>query len=297
MILSRQIENTHPYIGRFAPTPSGPLHFGSIIAALGSYLQAKSHNGQWLLRIEDIDIPRVNNGATDKILYDLETLGLCWDGELILQNQREPSYQQALDQLADQNLTYPCACSRKEMISHRYDGKCRNGLPPDKTGRSLRIRTNNKRIYVHDSIQGEFSQTLENDIGDFIVNRADGIMAYHLAVIIDDAFQNVTEIVRGADLLGSTPRQIYLQKLLGFNTPEYCHLPVATGPHGKKISKQNHAPSVMSNKPVDILYDALSFLGQAPDSRLKQGSVDDIINWGTENWHLSNVPATMNVQI
>jgi len=289
--------DTHTYRGRFAPAPSGPLHFGSIIAALGSFLQARSQNGLWLIRIEDSDSFRTQSGAKENILKTLEALELHWDENIIVQSERESLYQQALNHLGNLDLLYPCICSRKETKGKPYNGQCRHGIPKNKQIRSTRLKTRNENIIFNDLIQGDFSQTLETDIGDFIVNRVDGITAYHLAVVVDDDCQHVSEVVRGADLLDSTPRQIYLQQLLGYKTPTYCHLPVATNSKGQKISKQNHAPATDINQPVLVLYKALQFLGQEPNFDLLNGKVGDIISWGIQNWDINKIPKQQEIKI
>ena len=278
------------YIGRFAPAPTGPLHFGSIIAALGSFLQARSQGGQWLIRIEDIDTLRIQPGAQDSILHTLDKLALHWDGEIIIQSQREFAYEETLVRLEQLELLYPCACTRKETKGKAYPGTCRMGIAMNKIANSTRIHTNDDPIEFNDLILGKFSQRVGSEIGDFIVRRADKMTAYHLAVVVDDAHQEITEIVRGADLLDSTPRQIYLQGLLGYETPNYCHLPIAANPFGEKISKQNHAPAVDHENLVAVLHEALKFLGQQPEPELLQATTDDIVDWGIKNWDISKVP-------
>ncbi|HSR61918.1 MAG TPA: tRNA glutamyl-Q(34) synthetase GluQRS [Gammaproteobacteria bacterium] len=281
---------TSCYIGRFAPSPSGPLHFGSVIAALGSFLQARSRGGQWLVRMEDIDIPRVQPGAADDILRTLEKLHLFWDGEVFYQSRGNAAYREAEALLESRQLLYPCACTRRDIQGQRYSGHCRNGLPPGKAGRSVRIKTTSEPVSFADRVQGVQWQNLQNETGDFIIRRADNITAYHLAVVVDDAWQGVTEIVRGNDLMDSTPRQIYLQELLGYPTPDYCHLPVAVNPDGRKISKQNHAPGVRTHSPSRVLHNALQFLGQGPDPALRDASIETVIDWGIKNWDLEKVP-------
>jgi len=261
---------TSEYRGRFAPTPSGPLHFGSIISALGSYLQAKSQSGKWLVRIEDIDKPRNQPGATENILHTLEALGLLWDEEVLIQSQRVSLYRDFLEQLNERGLVYPCICTRSQTKGIPYPGTCRSGINIKKKTRSLRLKTNVDITGFIDQVQGDFHQLLENDVGDFVLRRADGIIAYHLAVVVDDQLQGITGIVRGSDLLDSTPRQIYLQKLLGYTTPAYCHLPIATYNNGKKISKQNHAPGIDHTNATSVLFKALEFLGQQPAPPINQ---------------------------
>ena len=259
-------------IGRFAPSPSGPLHFGSLVAALASWLDARSAGGRWLVRIEDLDRPRVRPGAADEILRALERLGLTWDGEVVFQSRRLPLYEEALARLGD---TYLCGCTRREIADSAvslasdgaqvYPGTCRAGLAPGKTARALRVRTAGK-ISFQDRVLGELRQDLESEVGDFVLRRADGQFAYQLAVVVDDAAQGITDVVRGADLLESTPRQIYLQRLLGFTTPRYLHVPVAIDASGDKLSKHTGA------QPIDRsdLRRALRFLGQPPSETLEE---------------------------
>jgi glutamyl-Q tRNA(Asp) synthetase len=194
-------------------------------------------------------------------------------------------------------LTYGCACTRKEVVGERYAGTCRYGIQSDKQARSLRVRTNTEEIQFDDEIQGLYRQNIEDEVGDFIIRRGDGLTSYHLAVVADDAHQGVTEIVRGSDLLDSTPRQIYLQRLLDLPTPNYIHLPVATDTQGRKISKQNHAEAVSIDHPIPVLYNALKFLGQEPIKDLCDGDSDNIIQWGIDHWSLAKVPRCMTIEI
>ncbi|WP_083917556.1 tRNA glutamyl-Q(34) synthetase GluQRS [Uliginosibacterium gangwonense] len=287
-----------PCIGRFAPSPTGPLHFGSLVAALGSCLEARHQGGQWLLRIEDVDAPRTIPGATDAILHQLEALGFCWDGEVVYQSQRLALYQQALDQLIASRKAFPCACTRRELAdstlapdgSRRYPGTCRDGLRPEQQARAWRLRTEPGLITWEDAIQGVQQEDVFRDVGDFVLLRADGQYAYQLAVVVDDALQGVTHVVRGADLLGSTARQIFLHKALGLAVPAYTHLPVATNAAGEKLSKQTLAQAVDTQAPVSSLYMALCFLGQHPPADLAQASLPDIWAWSHTNWSQIKVP-------
>ena len=283
------------YIGRFAPTPSGPLHFGSIIAALGSYLQARTHHGDWLVRIEDIDQPRAKPGADKKILEQLERLGMYWDDQVVYQSSRTTLYQSALEKLDSENLVFPCSCTRKDVLNKPYPGTCRKTTSNNKTNPSYRLITNNKLIKIKDKLQGVYSQRLETDVGDFIIKRADGLFAYHLAVVVDDAEQGVTEIVRGNDLLDSTPCQIYLQQLLGLSTPDYLHLPLAVDNTGNKLSKASDAEVANTNDPVITLLQALDFLGQMPPAQLSNSSVEDVMKWATKNWDLKKIPKSKEI--
>lgn len=277
-----------PYIGRFAPSPTGALHFGSLVAAIASYCDAKANNGQWILRMEDLDKPREVAGAADNILRQLDSFGFEWDEPIIIQSQRAEYYAHALNSLKNKQLIYPCSCTRKEIADSSanmgvdgiiYPKTCLlRAIAPNKT-EAWRIKTNNSNMHFFDAIQGEISLILSNQVGDFILKRADGLFAYQLAVVVDDAAQGVTHIVRGADLLDSTPRQIYLQQLLGYATPHYAHIPVACDLAGEKLSKQTLA------KPIDInlcgqfssniiinalIFDALNFLGQSPPLAIKK---------------------------
>ena len=281
------------YRGRFAPSPTGPLHFGSLVAAVGSYLEAKIHNGAWLVRMEDLDTPRCVPGAADDILRTLEAFGLHWDEDVIYQSRRTTAYEEALHQLQRLSAVYPCACTRKEIADSAlhgidgqiYPGTCRNGIPAGREGRAWRVLTDSRPIEFDDTLQGFISQHLEHEIGDFVVKRADGLFAYQLAVVVDDAFQKITHVVRGADLLTSTPRQIYLQQLLGFPTPLYMHLPLAVNARGEKLSKQTMAAPVDAHKPQAALWHALTFLRQAPPAELVGADLKTLWSWATENWN------------
>jgi glutamyl-Q tRNA(Asp) synthetase len=259
------------YVGRFAPSPTGPLHFGSLVAALASWLDARAAGGRWLVRIEDLDAPRAQAGAAAEILRTLERLGLGWDGPVLYQSTRTAIYRRALAALEKQ--TYWCGCSRREIADSAlglaadgaqiYPGTCRTGIAPGKGPRGLRLRAGGEEISYTDRVQGVQAQRLDVAIGDFVLLRADGHFAYQLAVVVDDAEQGVTDVVRGADLLGSTPRQIHLQRLLGYPTPRYLHVPAAVNAAGEKLSKQTGAPTVDTDRPEEALRRALAFLGQA----------------------------------
>jgi len=279
-------------IGRFAPTPSGPLHFGSLIAALGSFLHSRSKGGEWLIRIDDLDTVRTIPGMDAEILRTLEHFSLTWDGEVLYQSSRTSFYQEIIEQFIKQGVIYPCSCSRKEVSGSPYPGTCRNGPSSKRAARSLRIRTTDQLIQFHDQVQGEFGQILETETGDFIIKRADGFVAYHLATVVDDASQGVTEVVRGADLLDSTPRQIYLQKLLEYSQLEYTHLPVATDETGQKLSKSNGTLALDTKRsPGYYLYLALVFLGQNPPQDLQYEKSKTCIEWGLKHWDIDRIPA------
>ena len=265
------------------------MHFGSVIAAVGSFLQARSQAGEWFLRIDDLDGPRSAPGATDSILADLDRLGLHWDGEVQYQHTRNERYRQGLEYLRSAGWTFPCGCSRKDFQGI-YPGTCRHGLAPGKRARTRRMRVADECIAFNDAIQGECSQALDGSVGDFVIRRADGIFAYHLAAVLDDADCRMTEIVRGADLLDSTPRQIHLQRCLDLPTPSYAHLPVAVNGSGQKLSKQTFAEPIADKPAVDLLIAALDFLGQQSHSQLRDASLDELWSWAIDSWRIDRVP-------
>ncbi len=279
------------YIGRFAPTPSGPLHFGSIVAALASYLDARHNAGKWLLRIEDIDTPRVRTGADRQIINTLEMLGLEWDGAIIYQSKRLDFYEQALAKLADDDLLYRCYCPRKITKGKPYPGTCRTLANQDEKPHSLRVKTPDRPIIFDDVIQGCLAGRLNELTGDFTLRRSDGLIAYNLAVVIDDAYQKISRVVRGADLLDTTFNQIYLQSILNQPTPAYAHHPLAIEDSGKKISKQDGATDVLSGvSPETVLLRALGFLGQAPDPTLTHADKREILAWAASHWKIDTIP-------
>lgn len=285
------------YRGRFAPSPTGPLHFGSLIAATGSYLQAKTRQGEWLIRLDDIDPPREVAGASDTILKTLECFGFEWDGSVTYQSQRHEIYREALDSLQDKGKVYPCACSRKiiaQAQSHAsnkniYPGTCRAGLTSGQSARMLRINTQGAKIHFDDSLQGRCKYDLETAVGDFIVLRADGLFAYQLATSVDDAEQGITEVVRGYDLLDSTPCQIHIQQSLGLVSPEYGHLPIVLNELGQKLSKQHHAPALDNNQAPGLLWQALSFLGQKPPAELSHEPLNTLWQWAFTHWQTDEI--------
>jgi glutamyl-Q tRNA(Asp) synthetase len=294
------------YCGRFAPTPSGPLHFGSMIAAIGSYCDARANNGSWHVRIDDIDKPRVAAGATGDILRTLIAFGLEWDGKPVYQSHNADSYHAALHLLRSRTRVFACACSRKEineaadsgMPGSLYPGTCRDGLRGARRARSLRLQVDDdtKTEFI-DLLQGSVAQRLATEVGDFVVYRSDGIFSYHLACAVDDAQQGVTHVVRGADLIESTPRQIHLQRLLGLPTPLYLHLPVATNGQGRKISKQNGAAAVDDSRPGEVIRSVLSLLGQNPPSDLSQAPARAAIEWAVHHWRRDNLPHTRAIAV
>jgi len=290
------------YCGRFAPSPTGPLHFGSLVAAVGSYLQAKTQHGKWLVRMEDLDLPRVMPGAADDILRTLEAFGMEWDGPVLVQSARNAAYRAALEQLHKLGVLYHCACTRREIADSSisgphgsvYPGTCRSGLPAGREPRAVRVRTDGTPIHFEDVLQGSVSQVLEREIGDFVLRRADGLFAYQLAVVVDDAAQGITEIVRGADLLDSTPRQIYLQRLLDLPTPTYLHLPVAVNAQGEKLSKQTLAAPINGADAVPLLLRSLTFLNQQPPPELAGVDLDSLWQWALLNWDIARIPRAVS---
>ena len=283
-------------IGRFAPSPTGSLHFGSLVAALSSYLDVKAASGKWLVRMEDIDRPREQPGAASAILKALEVYGLYWDGPVIYQNTRNEAYQHALESLQQQGLLYPCTCSRKKLTEYkgRYPGFCRDKSGTPDVPYSLRLRTPTNTMTFHDRIQGNQSFPLD-EIGDSILLRKDGLFAYQLAVVVDDIEQGVTDIVRGSDLLDSTPRQQHLLKLLRGTEPSYAHLPVIINDNGNKLSKQNHAPVLPLHNPLPILTKALLTLNQPLPSDLSDYDIESLLNWSVQHWDITAIPALMGI--
>ena len=286
------------YIGRFAPSPTGLLHIGSLLTAVASYADARFHSGKWLLRMEDLDPPREMQGAADNILFTLEKFGFEWDGEVAYQSQRHAFYRDALDDLRVRNLVYPCDCSRKDWHEKArlgadgfvYNGACANKKifrQPEKSP-AWRVRVPDEIIEFDDEIVGYYAQNLAHDIGDFVLLRADGFWAYQLAVVVDDAAQGITHIVRGQDLLVSTPRQIYLQRCLNAPTPHYAHLPLLTNKLGQKWSKQTRADAIDVNQAAAQLRQVMNYLNipAAPDTNQPH----DLLNWTVANWQMTRVP-------
>jgi glutamyl-Q tRNA(Asp) synthetase len=340
--------STTRYRGRFAPSPTGPLHFGSLVAAVGSFLQARSQDGEWLVRMEDLDPPREVAGAADDILRTLEAYGLHWDHAVVYQSRRHAAYAAAIDRLRTSEALYACACTRREIAdsaigpsrvpnrdipvsgpstsSERrgphaeteallaslvrpvmglraladsslngsdgpvYPGTCRRGVAAGRRARALRVRTDDAHVAFEDALQGRQTSHLEREVGDFVVRRADGCYAYQLAVVVDDAEQAITEVVRGADLLASTARQIHLQRLLGLPTPRYAHLPAAVNAAGEKLSKQTFAPAVPRQAPLPVLVRVLEFLGQPVPPEVRDGDVESFWRWAIAQWRLERVP-------
>jgi len=287
------------YTGRFAPTPSGPLHFGSLVTAVGSYLDARSQQGRWLLRMEDVDTPRVQAGSADDILATLEAFGLLWDGPVLYQSQRFETYEAVLQRLTEQDLLYACRCSRRQLIEEGvrqgtlgmvYPGHCRNrNLDP--SGHSLRLRIDAPAVIeFEDRHCGSRHMDLTAEVGDVVLKRVDGIYAYHLAVVVDDAFQGVTDIVRGADLLDVSFVHRYLASRLDLPLPRYLHLPLVYAEPGRKLSKQTGARALDRSRAGELLFDALEFLGQTPPRGLRGAAPREVLDWGTEHWQPVRLP-------
>jgi len=290
--------NAAPYIGRFAPSPTGPLHAGSLVAAVASWLDARAAGGRWLVRMEDLDRPRCEPGAADTILRQLEAYGLYWDGAVRYQSQRDDAYGAALATLRTLGAAYPCACTRSQLASAPrnaegeilYPGTCRHGLPPGAVARAWRVRVPDAAVCFHDRIHGDLAQNLARDVGDFVVRRADGLFAYQLAVVVDDAFQGVTHVVRGADLLWNTPRQIHLQTLLEWPTPAYAHVPLVTNAAGQKLSKQTLAPALPKHGRRAMLAQVLTALGQPLPAEPLSATPDELLARAVAHWRIERVP-------
>lgn len=280
------------YIGRFAPSPTGPLHLGSLVAALGSYLDARAHKGSWLLRIEDIDPPREMPGAKELILEQLEAHGLEWDGEITYQSHRLAIYQQYFDQLKQDGKLYACDCPRHRIreLNGVYDGCCRDRALPFDADTAIRVRLEPGNIGWDDLILKAQSFSPTELGGDFIVRRRDGLFSYQLAVALDDALQGISHVIRGADLLDSAARQIYLQNLLDMQSPKYGHLPMVMNNFGQKLSKQTHAPALDSDKASKNLVLAMCILGLNPPEDLAESPLRPILDWGISNWNIHSVP-------
>lgn len=291
---------TPPYVGRFAPSPTGPLHFGSLVAALASWLDARAVGGRWLLRIEDVDTTRTVAGAAGEIARTLQGLGLDWDGEIMRQSLRTERYQQVLEQLRRARHTYACQCSRREVADSGapgiegaiYPGTCREQGLAFGANIPERFRTHADVIEFDDRVQGSVGHSVEKAIGDFILKRRDGLHAYQLAVVVDDADQAITDVVRGADLLWSTPRQVALQRALGFSTPRYLHVPVAANARGEKLSKQTLARPVVMDSASASIAAALQFLGQAPVDLAKPVRM---LDHALAAWDPARIPRTPSI--
>jgi glutamyl-Q tRNA(Asp) synthetase len=291
------------YRGRFAPSPTGPLHFGSLVAAVSSYLDARHNQGDWLLRMEDLDPPREIPGAADDILCTLEALGMHWDGPVVYQSQRNHIYEEALATLQDSGHSYGCACTRREIADSSmkagsgnvYPGTCRHGITGGRRARSIRVQVYDRTITINDRLQDTLMQPLGRDVGDFIVRRADELFAYQLAVVVDDAEQEISHVVRGADLFDSTPRQVHLQQLLGYPQPAYLHVPVAVNSGNEKLSKQTHAQAINPDNWSTTLCDVLALLNQQLPESAEDASQEEFWQWAIQHWNIGKLPATRSI--
>jgi glutamyl-Q tRNA(Asp) synthetase len=287
------------YVGRFAPSPTGALHFGSLLAALASFLDARAHHGRWLLRMEDLDPSREPAGAAQQILETLDAFALHWDGVVIYQSDRLTEYHNTLTFLNDQNLTYGCDCSRQRIRGNHgvYDNACRNRTSPPIDDFAIRLRLPDINIQFEDRIQGMYQQNLPSQCGDVVLRRRDGLIAYQLAVVVDDAWQGVTDVVRGYDLIDSTPRQIALQQILGYPTPRYAHIPVACNTLGQKLSKQHFAKALEPSNCRVYLREALRFLGQDLRGSPPSETPQRLLQRAIERWDIQRVPKLANIPV
>ena len=290
-------DNKPAHTGRFAPSPTGPLHLGSLICAVASYLDARNRNGRWLIRMEDLDPPRETVGAATAILHSLEAHGLHWDGEVLWQSRRHPAYRRVIDELLATGDAFYCHCSRAQLAraGNIYQGHCLRSPPIDTRDCAIRLRLHGDTlITIRDALQQGLSQDLTGAVGDFVIRRRDGLYAYQLAVVVDDHMQGVTHIVRGSDLYDSTPRQVYLLRLLGMPEPAYCHIPVITNARGHKLSKQTHASPLDDAQALRNLRLALKFLGQsAPDPG--HSTAGSVLEEAATNWQLEAVSQQLSI--
>ena len=285
---------TTDYIGRFAPSPTGPLHIGSLLTAVASYADAKANQGSWLVRMEDIDPPREMSGAADSILDTLQHYGLHWDGEVCYQSQRQQRYEAAVQQLIKAQQAFYCTCSRTQVLaasgSTTYPGTCRQCHSTPQSPYAIRLLVTDGDIRFHDALQGNMTYNLKQHSGDFVIKRKEGLYAYHLAVVLDDAEQGVTHVVRGSDLLESTFSHWHLQTVMGLPHPNYCHLPVIVNHAGQKLSKQTYAEPIPHSNPAPYLLYCLHALGQHPPQSLNGAPAATILQWAAEHWRLQSVP-------
>ena len=283
------------YRGRFAPSPTGPLHLGSLLTATGSYLQARAAGGAWLLRIDDLDTPRVIPGAADDIVRTLEEFGFEWDEGISRQSERVALYETALAKLSDAGQVFACSCSRRELASLQsatpleedafYPGTCRDGPRHPDRALAVRFRVPDEAIEFEDQLQGRFKQNVASSLGDFVIRRRDGLFAYQLAVVVDDAAQGISEVVRGCDLLGNTPRQILLQRALQLPSPLYMHLPLLTEADGRKLAKSRRTVAASTVDPPGTLWRVLHWLRQNPPVELARTRTRDLWQWAIEAWN------------
>ena len=295
-----------PYVGRFAPSPTGLLHMGSMMAAVASYLDARRHAGKWLLRIEDVDAGRTQRGADAEIRRTLSRFGFVWDDEVVVQSERHHRYLAVLHDLIAAGEVYPCCCTRKQIVEQArmgvdglvYPGTCRSGMALKTVGSSSwRLSVTDEVLEFFDLIQGRVEQNLARDVGDFVLLRADGFWAYQLAVVIDDADFGVTHVVRGADLLDSTPRQIFLQQRVGAKALQYAHIPVVADEFGAKLSKQTRAPILTYGNEGEQLWQCLRLLWQQPPVLLRGAPLHEVWSWAFESWDLSKIPQKRSVSV
>lgn len=291
MQTARSLEQVQPYRGRFAPSPSGDLHFGSLITALASFLDARKNKGVWLVRLEDIDPPREREGASQMILRTLEALGLEWDEKVVYQSHQSLFYQEKIDLLLSHNKSYYCRCTRAQIkaIGGVYLGHCRQAKH-NKNNAAIRLVNDYAVSDYHDLIQQKIDCPIDFSQEDFIIKRKDGLFAYQLAVVADDIYQGITHVIRGCDLLESTVRQLSLYHIFAAKAPEFGHIPLAITEHGCKLSKQNNAPSIATQVPQNALIQALTFLGQHPPAELRCCSVSEIIQWAILHWQRDLIP-------
>lgn len=294
---AQSVPSTTPYIGRFAPSPTGPLHFGSLLGALASFLDARARHGSWLVRIEDIDPPREVAGAAAAILDCLRAHGLRWDGDVCYQSRRHDLYKAAVQRLLAERRAFYCSCSRTELAQQggTYTGRCRACFQKPAVPVAVRLRVDDSDIVFHDRLQGTIAQNMARDVGDFVLYRKEELPAYQLAVTIDDAAQGVTHVVRGSDLLDSTPRQIFLQRVLGLPMPQYAHIPVIANGAGQKLSKQTYASALDNTTAVSNLLAALEFLGQPAPEAAWCESVDAVLAWAVAHWQLERIPRRLRI--
>jgi glutamyl-Q tRNA(Asp) synthetase len=289
---------TGSYVGRFAPTPSGDLHLGSLYTAVASFLDARAHGGRWLLRMEDVDRPREAAGAADGIVRTLQAFGFEWDGEIVRQRDRTALYLDALQSLRDRNLTFECSCTRLQLEDEtRYPGTCRVRPAASVPATATRLRVEPGSILFCDHIQGTYRQDVAGAVGDVILRRRDHIFAYLLTVVVDDAAQGVTHVVRGTDLLDNTPRQIYLQRLLGLPLPAYAHVPVLTEPDGTKLAKSRRSVKLDGGSALPQLLAVFSMLGLAPPESLAAAGLAEVWTWATGQWDIKKVPKRLTVRV
>lgn len=294
--------NNQKYIGRFAPSPTGPLHYGTLVAAVVSFLQARANQGDWIVRIEDVDTTRCIKGADVQILNTLEAFGMHWDGEVMYQTGRIDAYEHALDQLKKRELVFPCVCSRKQLAektgewSPVYPGTCKHVTDWPDSDYSVRIRVPDEIISFNDGVYGAQQQNLATEVGDFVIRRRDGLFAYQLAVVVDDAFQNITEVVRGTDLLVSTPRQIYLQRCLGYPQPGYLHCPLAIDDTGSKLGKSAGSAAIDATNPIDTISNILAFLGQPVSPEIADVSLQQAWTIISRQWDTGLIPKKNRVK-